>query len=81
MSVRAKMKLTEITETCWGKPGSKKLHFSAQYDTSIPEDRRFQEATPSGSIEMHVDNPIALEAFKLGDDYYVDFSPAPKAEG
>lgn len=71
MSVRAKMVLTTIADHNWG---GKTLKFSTQYDATIPEDQRFQKATPSGSIEMQVDNPAALEQFALGKSYYVDFN-------
>lgn len=73
--VRAKMVLSAITSHSWNAQ-SKTLKFTAQYDPSIPEDRRFQQATPSGSIEMQVDNPRAVEAFTLGKAYYVDFTEA-----
>lgn len=78
MSIRAKFCLTHVTETTWGSPGCKVLKFNAQYDQSIPEDQRYCKATPSGTIEMQVDNPAALEQFKLGEYYYLDFTPAPK---
>jgi hypothetical protein len=29
---------------------------------------------------MHVDNPAAMKHLTLGEDYYVDFSPVPKAD-
>jgi hypothetical protein len=29
---------------------------------------------------MSIDNPAALEQFKAGEHYFVDFSPAPAAE-
>ena len=74
MTVRAKLKLVEITEQAWG---GKRVKFAAQYDPSIPEDQRFQKATPSASAEFQIDNPGALEQLKLGDNYYVDFNPAP----
>lgn len=76
MSVRAKLTLNAVTEMSFG---GKKLSFSATYDTSIPEDQRFQKATPSATADFFIDNPKALEQFKLGDSYYVDFSPVPKA--
>lgn len=79
MPVTAKLKLTHVTDTCWGSPGSKILKFNAVYDQTIPEDRRFQKATPSATAEFQVDNPAALEQFQLGVDYYVTFEPAPKA--
>jgi hypothetical protein len=79
MTVRARLKLSEIRETKWQKdyPGSKTVRFTAQYDSSIEEQRRFQKATPSGFIELQIDNEAALAQFELGADYYVDFSPAP----
>lgn len=75
--VRAKLKLTKICTTAWS-PGheSQTLRFEAQYDTSIPEDQRFQMATPSGNCELMIDNPAARAQFELGKDYYVDFTPA-----
>ncbi len=74
-SVRAKLRLTQVTETAYG---SKILRFDCQYDETIPEDRRFQKATPHGNAELYIDNPMALGQFKLGDTYYVDFTNAPK---
>lgn len=73
MTVRAKVVLCGVTEHSWG---GKTLRFDTQYDATIPEDQRFQKATPSGHIEMQIDNPAALAQFKLGEPYYVDFSPA-----
>lgn len=76
MSVRAKMKLQAIVETHWGPTSSSKvLEFQSQYDMSIPEDQRFQKATPSASAKFQIDNPAALAQFEVGKDYYVDFTP------
>jgi hypothetical protein len=77
MSVRCKMQLFQVTESAWST-GSKQLTFSAQYDQSIPEDQRFAKATPTAQLTMTVDSPAALEQFKLGDSFYVDFTPVPK---
>ena len=78
MSVRAKLKLTCITtkEFTEGYPKSTTLRFDCQYDTSTPEDQRFAKATPSGHVELVVDNPSALDQFVAGKDYYLDFTPA-----
>lgn len=75
MSVRAKFKLADITTHSW-HPNARTLKFNAQYDTRIPEDQRFQEATPSGTFEMLCTNPSALAQFELGKDYYFDITPA-----
>lgn len=85
--VRAKFMLQEITESGYGytsaqgeyvtsKNAGKRLVFAPQYDTTIPEDQRFAQATPSGRFEMTVDNPQALAQFEIGRQYYVDFTPA-----
>lgn len=78
-SVRAKMVLAAVNTSEYGG-GIKqtKLRFECRYDDSIPEDRRFQKATPTGVIEMQIDNPMALGQFKVGESYYVDFTNAPK---
>jgi hypothetical protein len=73
--VRAKMVLTSVTERSWG---GKELEFSSQYDTSIPEDQRFQKATPSATARFQIDNPAALAQFTLGKAYYLDFTEAPE---
>lgn len=76
-AIRAKFKLTGILNQSWNL-NQKEYRFDAQYDTTIPEDQRFSQATPSGTMRMQVNNPAANEFFKLGEDYYLDFTPAPK---
>lgn len=37
--------------------------------------------TPSGVIEMTINNPAAYEQFKLGQEFFIDFTPAePEAK-
>lgn len=76
-NVRAKLKVTSITEHAgWaGSKGPKEIKLTAQYDQSIPEDQRFQDATPSGELRMVVNNPAALEQLQLGRDFYLDLVP------
>lgn len=45
------------------------LKFTARYDENIPEDKKFNEYTPSGSIEMTVKDSVAKE-YELGKPYY-----------
>lgn len=73
--VRGKFKLTEIHQSAWAGDG-RTLIFQAQYDPDSPEDQKYAQFTPTGRIEMHVDNPAALQQFELGKAYYVDFTPA-----
>ncbi len=73
MGVRCKMRLVESTDQVYG---GKRLKFSAEYDSALcAEDAAFQTATPQATFETLIDNPKALEQLKLGDYYYVDFSP------
>lgn len=72
------MRLNAIVETTYGaQPGNstKELHFLSQYDSSLPEDQRFQKATPNASAKFQIDNPEALAAFEVGKSYYFDFTP------
>ncbi len=55
----------------------REIHTDALYDPNKnPEDIGFAAATPSGSITFQLDNPDLAEAFKPGQTYYVDFTPA-----
>lgn len=76
-SIRGKFRVTKVAETHWGQ---KEVTLSAEYDQSIEEDRRFSKATPSGNIQMYIDNPPASDYLKLGDYFYVDFTAVPKKE-
>jgi hypothetical protein len=62
-----------VTENCWSAE-SKIYRFHAVYDQGLAEeDRSFAKATPSGTLEIQVDNPNAQ--FELGAFYYLDFTP------
>jgi hypothetical protein len=77
MDMRCKFKLEEIrvSEYTWGKV--KKYIFTTVYDKSIPEDVNFSKATPQGTIEMVIDNPLVQARLKLGEAYYFDATHAP----
>lgn len=42
------------------------------------ENQRFWDASPSGELKLGTINPEAWQAFELGGEYYVDFTPAPQ---
>lgn len=60
------------------QPGDREVKLTAVTADGIPENERFHKYTPSGSITLSVDNPIAFAALKeqLGKSLYVDFTPA-----
>lgn len=74
MTVRAKFTVSSLTKHHYNA-GLTGVKLTCEYDPSIPEDQRFYDATPSGSIEMNVNNPAALAQLTLGAKFYVDFTP------
>lgn len=89
--VRAKFKVTMITrhesnKSVRNEDGSyssepsevRSIHMSPVYGNGDPahENTKFWEATPSGHLELGCANLEAAQAFELGKEYYVDFSPA-----
>jgi hypothetical protein len=61
--------------------GGGEVRFTTVYETddqkgADPENVRFTKATPWGEIKLGIDNPAALDAFEVGKQYYVNFSPA-----
>lgn len=75
--VRAKFTVNQHIVTTWSKhqPGSTRVILNAVYDQTTEENRRFSKSTPSGTLEMTVDNPSAVEALELGKTFYIDFIP------
>lgn len=72
ITVRGKFRCTEEVKSAWLGEAARKVVFEAVYDLEIPEDRRFYKATPTGRLEMTVDNPTL---FEVGQHYYLDFTP------
>jgi hypothetical protein len=44
------------------------------------ENKAFWDATPSGSFEFGTVNKAAVDSLELGAEYYIDITPAAKAE-
>ncbi len=72
MVVRAKFTVVSITDR--GNP-TKVVRLEPRYDPAIPEDQRFCAATPWGNMEMSLDSPAAAGQFRIGQAFYVDFTP------
>lgn len=79
MLVRAKFVVQSITTPkAWNGPelmGTVKL---VPVTSGSEENKKFYEATPSGSIELGTINQVALAQFNIGDAFYVDFTLADK---
>lgn len=73
MTIRAKFQCQSVTGHYWSTE-AKTYRFQAIYDQGlVEEDRSFAKATPTGSLEIQVDNPNAQ--FEVGAYYYLDFTP------
>lgn len=70
--VRAKFKVESVTNHANGF-GEVSM---APVTTGSEENKSFWKYTPSGSLKMSIDNPAALEQFKPGKEFYVDFHEA-----
>ena len=70
MSVRAKFRVISVEDFGY----TKKVKLSPVQADDIPENQKFHKYTPSGSLEMSIDNPPAADQFKPGKDFYVDFT-------
>lgn len=45
-----------------------------------PENKPWSQFTPCGTVEMQIDNPAAFDAFVVGMDYVLTFTPdAPQS--
>jgi len=75
--VRAKFKVTEIADVNWGEqwPGVKNIVLAPVIDGS-EENKAFYAATPGGFINLGVVNQAAAAQFEVGQEFYVDFTPA-----
>lgn len=74
MRTRAKFKV-ESKDT--GTSGNVRLT-PVYSDDPKHENKAFWDATPSGKIEMWINNPGGFATFEVGKEYYVDFTPADK---
>jgi hypothetical protein len=76
MKVIAKFVCTGVTKhNCPGVTAK----LTAEYDSALPEDRRFAQSTPTGTLEIFVTNPKVEEFFAPGEAYYLEFEKVPKA--
>ena len=83
MNIRAKFMLQEHHQKSYGsKWKGHTFIFQPQYDEKIPEDQRFARATPTGRLEIMVDNPPVVEYWhsQLGKQFYLDFTLAEEPE-
>lgn len=75
---RAKFTVDEVT---LHRYGGRTIRMYPVCADEIPENQRFNDATPSGELKMCVNNQEASKHFNPGDEFYVDFTKVePVAE-
>jgi len=72
MGVRAKFKVTSITEST----GSLKTVQLQPVVSGSEENKQFFKYSPSGQISLGVMNPDAAAQFAVDQEFYVDFTLA-----
>lgn len=76
MKIRCKMRLEEIHQLYWSST-ARRYVFSPVCADEVPENQRFHRYTPSGRLELVVDNPDVHASYQLGKHYYFDSIPSP----
>ena len=69
--VRAKFYVSEVALTTWGT----RIKLSAV--TRGEDNKEWSAATPSGTLTMQIKNDLAAEQFAPGQEWFLDFTPAP----
>lgn len=81
-NMRAKMVLNNVvTYPKGGEVTQETLSFNAVAASQYPadgsdEDNTYAKFSPSASLSITITNPALLGQFKVGEKYYVNFTPA-----
>lgn len=71
MPTRAKFRCNSAEEY---STGQRTYKFTAVTDDGTPENERYHRYTPSGALQISIDNPAV--SFTIGAAYYLAFTPA-----
>jgi hypothetical protein len=78
MQVRGKFFVLSISKSSPQGAGSTiRLGAVGASEKEKSENNLYHRYTPSGNVDMFVDNPAAEAFFSIGKTVYVDFSEAP----
>ena len=81
MTVMAKFRLDEQINRAQGGKVDGKTPISVDYVFRVvqdgsPENKLFWKWTPSGEIRLNTINPEVLKQFEIGQEFYIDITPA-----
>lgn len=77
MTARCKFQITNLLPAYpSSEPEStaKRVVLETRYDNTIAEDRAFTKYTPTGRLDVVIDNPSVTDELKVGDFVYVDIT-------
>ena len=81
--IRAKLQVQSVTPS-GNPPTSESLSMSAVTSSTKPygpqgenEDNTFARYTPMASFSATINNPALFGKFKVGQEFYLDFTEAP----
>jgi hypothetical protein len=69
--VRAKMFVAEVGQTTYG--GKLVMRPVTRGD----DNKAWSQATPSGELTLTIRNELAMERFRVGDEWFLDFTKVP----
>lgn len=73
MIARCKFTVTDVTLHAYG---GRTVKLETAYDQPLSqEDRAFSNATPTGKMEVSIQNERVFDVFKPGQKVYVDVTP------
>ena len=78
MTVRAKFYVSEVKQSRYMNDIMTTIRLSAVTGNS-EENKEFFRWSPTGTIDLGTVNPAVVEQMHIGDEFYVDFTPAKQA--
>lgn len=82
MTVRAKFRVTQLQQTTSNYGTGANCEQSSVTLSAVAgdENKTWSKWTPSGTLTLSITNPEAMAQFKVGEFYFLDFTPAPAKE-
>lgn len=83
-AMRAKLQVGFVGEQFWGTDKAKSgevLHMhgvckSNYTGEGFDDDNTYAKFSPGANLQINIANPALWDKFKVGDKFYVDFTPA-----
>lgn len=83
-TMRAKLQVGFVQEHFYGPDKSKSMETLSMHavaaskypEDGSDEDNTFAKFSPGANLSINIANPALFGQFKVGDKYYVDFTPA-----